>query len=41
MYCYVRRCVAMCKDVWLCDYLLLFAAMFDDVFLCVTKCFYV
>jgi hypothetical protein len=27
--------------VWLCDYTLVCAAMFDDVLLSVTKCFYV
>jgi hypothetical protein len=38
MYCYVCRCVAMCKDVWLCDYALLCAAMFDNVLLFFALC---
>jgi hypothetical protein len=41
MYCYVLRCVAMFNYVWQCDYALVCAAMFDNVLLSVTKCFYV
>jgi hypothetical protein len=40
----VLQCVRMCCHVLLCglcDYALLCAATFDNVFICVTKCFYV